>query len=156
MVYKWKNGSRISADATLIGKELDKIKVRTPEAIVQAAKDKKKELHKCFTWDESAAAHQWRLQEARQVVNSIIIVEEREPETVEYRAYESVVINDRRQYVAKEVWQNDDDLRLQVFNSINIGIAELQRKATTYRHLDEERMDKLQLKLGDAKEAIAG
>ena len=45
----------------------------TAEQIVEKARDEATELHKCFTWDNDAAAEKWRKQEARTIVHHLII-----------------------------------------------------------------------------------
>ena len=37
----------------------------TPDDLVSLASDPQKQLHRCFTWDDTKAATQWRRQEAR-------------------------------------------------------------------------------------------
>ena len=73
------------ADAQKVCEEIlalgDSVK---PEQIVKAAEDERSELHKCFTWDDSAAANKWRLYEARQIVCQLIIEENKE-ERKDYR-----------------------------------------------------------------------
>lgn len=155
-VYGWKEGARLRGNAQKIGEELKKIKVLTPENVVKKACNPDSELHKAFTWDDTAAAHQWRLQEARVVVNSIItIVDPESTEPITYRTYESVVVDKHRQYVPMSVWANDDNMREQVFGQIDQGIVELQRKAEVYRYLDEDRMGTLKDRLKHAREAMA-
>lgn len=39
-----------------------------PDAVVAFAKDEATALHEAFEWDDSEAAQQWRLQQARQVI----------------------------------------------------------------------------------------
>lgn len=45
-----------------------------PVAIVRFARNKKTELHACFEWDDSKAAHEHRLWQARQICRSYITV----------------------------------------------------------------------------------
>jgi hypothetical protein len=45
----------------------------SPDAIVEEASDKKHVLHKLFTWDNSVAAHKYRLQEAGSLLRAIEI-----------------------------------------------------------------------------------
>lgn len=152
-VYQWKSGSRVKGDAQAIGEELASIDKLTPESVVKKARSKRSAMHECFTWDDDKAAHQWRLQEARHVVNAIVVVAEAD-EQIEARVYESVVINDERQYVPRDVWAYDEGLRNQVFGQINAGIAELLHKSEVYCYLDEKRFGKLQQHLNLAKEAV--
>lgn len=44
----------------------------TAEQIVDKAKDENTELHKCFTWDDEAAAEKYRIIEARQLVRHLV------------------------------------------------------------------------------------
>ena len=153
-VYQWKEGTRIVGDPQKVGQEIESISVRTPENIVRKAEDENTELHKCFTWDDEEAAKKWRNQEARTVVNAIVTVEDTDDEPLTYPTFESVVINDSRQYVAREEWVQDEDLRQQVYAEIGRSIGQLQRKAQTYRYLDEDGFSTLQEQLEFARESI--
>lgn len=156
MVYKWKEGKRFNADPEAVNGEIDSIQSKTPENIVEYAANEDTELHKCFTWDNTKAAHYWRLHEARTVINSIITVEDSpDREEIEYRTYESVVIDDERQYVQTKRALDDDELKHQIFGEINASIEELARKAKTYRYLAEEEMDEVQQHLNLAREVVA-
>jgi hypothetical protein len=46
-----------------------------PQAVVKAARNPKSPLHQLFTWDNSKAAEQWRLEEARRLLRTYVIVE---------------------------------------------------------------------------------
>lgn len=66
---------------------LDKNGRLTPEAVVRAAKDPTSPLHKRFEWDDSEAAHQYRLEQARRLIRSVMVTittEERTISTVHY------------------------------------------------------------------------
>lgn len=53
-------------------KQLEKEDGRlTPEDVVKAAEDEDSPLHGCFTWDNDAAAHQFRLVEARRLIRTV-------------------------------------------------------------------------------------
>lgn len=43
----------------------------TPEAIVEAARNKRSKLHSYFTWDDGEAAEKWRLAEAGYLIRRI-------------------------------------------------------------------------------------
>lgn len=69
------------ADANKVYADLEKIKEKTPQNIVDyAAAHPKSELHKCFTWDDTKAANEWRKYEARQVVRLLVFEDENEEE----------------------------------------------------------------------------
>lgn len=66
-------------------KKIEKILARmeasgelTPEAVVQAARDRRSPLHSFFVWDDKVAAHKHRLEQARELIRSVktaIVVE---------------------------------------------------------------------------------
>lgn len=54
------------------------------ETVVEAAKSKKSALHDAFEWDDTTAAHEFRLTQARKVLRSIrIVIEVEEAEEEE-------------------------------------------------------------------------
>lgn len=67
------------ADAEKCYKELQSIGDKcTAEQVVEKAKDKNTELHKCFTWDNDIAAEKWRLHEARVLISNIVYTQDKE------------------------------------------------------------------------------
>jgi len=44
------------------------------EDVVEAAEESSSPLHNSFEWDDTAAAEQWRLQQARQIIRSVVVV----------------------------------------------------------------------------------
>ena len=74
------------ADANKVFADLEKIKEKTPQNIVDYAEaHPKSELHKCFTWDDTKAANEWRKFEARQVVRLLVFEDENEEEPTKIR-----------------------------------------------------------------------
>ena len=74
------------ADANKVYADLEKIKEKTPQNIVDYAEaHPKSELHKCFTWDDTKAANEWRKFEARQVVRLLVFEDENEEEPTKIR-----------------------------------------------------------------------
>ena len=62
----------------LIFDELEQIRKRGkgilyPEAVVSFALDEDTALHSHFEWDDSVAAHQWRLQQGRQLITYYVM-----------------------------------------------------------------------------------
>lgn len=84
MKYCWK-AYNFNADADKVGAELEtigSIGELTKESIVEFAKNKKSELHKCFEWDDKIAGEKFRLHQANLVlVNLSIVVNEETQET---------------------------------------------------------------------------
>jgi hypothetical protein len=127
-----------------IEKELRRLEKRDGKifttAVVDAARSKTSPLHAHFEWDDSKAAEQHRLHQARQLIETITV--ERGP-LIE-RAFTSVITEQPktggvpstfvRAYVNTERVLKDPSLRQQVLNT---AIAEIERWATKYRNLEE-------------------
>lgn len=66
----------------------------TPALVVDAATPEDSPLHRYFDWDDSSAAHKWRIEQAREHIRSVRIryVENDKPKTT--RAFVSVRDND--------------------------------------------------------------
>jgi hypothetical protein len=60
-----------------------------PPDVIEFAKNPKTALHGCFTWDDTEAAHAWRLQQARQVIRVAVTVLPGE-DPLKYRAFVSL------------------------------------------------------------------
>lgn len=78
LVATWKSGfaSLYKADPQKVANEIAQIgDTATPAQILDKARDDGTELHKCFEWDDTKAAERWRIQQARQIVCSLVIKE---------------------------------------------------------------------------------
>lgn len=65
------------ADAQQVCKELHDLGDEfTPEDIVAKATDAKTELHKCFEWDNDAAAEKYRIHQARLITSNLVFRKE--------------------------------------------------------------------------------
>lgn len=76
--YEWRPGSRFShLDPQVVGEELDRIErergALTAEVVVEEAADPSSPLHPAFEWNDSAAAHRYRLEQARALMRSLIV-----------------------------------------------------------------------------------
>src|SRR3990167_6335318 len=52
-----------------------------PETVVKEARHKRSPLHGSFTWDNTRAAHLWRLEQARHMIRVVVYVEPRTEKT---------------------------------------------------------------------------
>ena len=73
-LYKGVDPYRVYDELAVLG---DNVK---PAEIVEAAKDEESELHKCFEWDDTKAAHKYRLTQARTLVLNLVITESKPTE----------------------------------------------------------------------------
>ena len=68
-VYSWSRGYAV--DAQVFGEIYYGLETRTPDALIKVAKAKTSPIHSLFNWDDAEAAHEFRLVQARVMVNSL-------------------------------------------------------------------------------------
>ena len=124
-----------------IQKELDQLTrdgVLMPEDVVRFAKNPKTALHQQFEWDDSAAAHQHRLEQARAVIRTYVIVEpSHSSEPV--RALVSLT-QDRRAgggYRTIKSVLSDQELYAQLLADALNELSAMQRKYSRIRELNK-------------------
>lgn len=80
LIYKWKIPGLIPVDAQVAGQEMERIYNRDgildPAVIVQESKDKHAPLHGCFEWNDTVAANKYRVNQAKEIIRSIVTVSE--------------------------------------------------------------------------------
>ena len=97
------------ADANKVYADLEKIKEKTPQNIVDYAEaHPKSELHKCFTWDDTKAANEWRKFEARQVVRLLVFEDESEEEPTKIRVLQKTA---EAYKPVTQIIRNEDEYR---------------------------------------------
>ena len=123
-----------------IQKELDLIARKhngllRPENVVDAAKNKESVLHSCFEWNNTKAAKEYRLWQAREIIAVHVTVLHKE--TKPTRVYVSMM-NDRIRpgggYRPIEVVLSNKILRKQFLNE---ALADLKRIEDKYNQLTE-------------------
>lgn len=80
MEVEWKINGIFKANAQKVYEEIGDRKVTPEEVLEQARDDENSELHKCFEWDDSVAAEKYRLSQARQVIQFLVIKPEKKGE----------------------------------------------------------------------------
>lgn len=76
---KWRTGAIFKADPQKVYEEIGDTEISAEELLEKARQDNT-ELHKCFEWDDHVAGEKYRLQQARQVLNSLIFIPVEESE----------------------------------------------------------------------------
>ena len=95
------------ADAEKVHSELETIGTKSPQNIVDYAEaHPDSELYKCFTWDDSKAANEWRKQEARQVCRLLVFTDDETNEPTQIRVLQKAT--DAYEPV-KTIVRNDDE-----------------------------------------------
>lgn len=115
--YSWKHTgtSFISADAQLVGEELEKLEfageLTADEVLEFARNNPNSETYKCFEWDNTVAGEKYRKMQASGILSSISVTIKEEPKETQ-RVYVSVKtsLDDTRKFKnIKEVLKNDDE-----------------------------------------------
>jgi len=107
-----------------------------PEAVIEFARDENTALHAEFEWDDTEAAHQFRLDQARKIIRLNIDVIETPNGNVRMPVYVSLV-SDRRGgggYRALTDVMSNAEMRAQLLQQ---AIDELQRVRRKYESLRE-------------------
>ena len=73
MQVEWKIKGIYKADANKVAGEIGSGKI-TPEEVLEIARNKDSELHKCFEWDDGIAAEKYRLTQARGILLNLYYV----------------------------------------------------------------------------------
>ncbi len=76
----WKFDGIFKADAQKVYEEIGERKITPEEVLEQARNNVNSELHKCFEWDDSIAAEKYRLSQARQIIQFLVVKPEKEEE----------------------------------------------------------------------------
>lgn len=77
--HQWRDGSRMSGDPEEVAKHLERIADEhggdlRPGDVVESARRKASPIHGFFEWSDTAAAEAYRLEQARHLIRSIVVV----------------------------------------------------------------------------------
>ena len=138
--YKYRAGYRPALkDPQVVGDKLQELRDKnnglTASIIVEEAKHKTSVLHGAFEWDDSKAAHEWRLHSARHLMRSVEIVSTKEEGgTRSLPAFVFVKTDDGPRYETLAIVQSDDELRKQVLERAE---KEFDQWAKRYEEYEE-------------------
>jgi len=153
--YAWRNGARLQKGAHVpaqtVGERLEWLRgdgggELTPETVVADARDPASPLHPLFEWNETEAAHQYRLSQARSIIRAVVVRYRATPEggPRSIVAFVNVKEGDRRYYTATAVAMSDPERRGIVlrqawedFQALRRRYADLAEFATLFAALDE-------------------
>lgn len=110
--------------------------VLTPAAVVDDARPEDAPLHARFEWDDSVAGEQYRIVQARQLIRSVRVTVQPQPEAspVQVRVFHNVADEDKpRKYVPLRVLMDDPESAQRVLRRAWDEWLQLKRK---YADLD--------------------
>lgn len=133
MTVTWRVAGIYKADAQKVADEIGVDKI-TPEEIIEKAKDKNTELHKCFEWNDTIAAEKYRLQQARNVL-SMLVYEPKEKVEVPVRVYS--LTNETKIYQPSVSFMFREDEYQGLLKRAKAELEAFKRKYHTLTELEE-------------------
>lgn len=139
-VYDFRSGRSIKGcNPQAVGEELERLRIEKgalkPVDVLEAASSPESPLHHAFEWDDSAAAQQHRLNQARRLIVSIRILNS--PTAKPTTAYVSVrTPGQGRSYVPTTEAMSDEDIAARVLDEIRQFIESMERR---YAHFEQAR-----------------
>jgi cell fate (sporulation/competence/biofilm development) regulator YlbF (YheA/YmcA/DUF963 family) len=139
MVYQWRFTMAVSAETA--GKELERVEQKhgkvTPELVLEESRSKKAPLHKIFEWNDSVAAEKYRLTQAGQIINNLVVVLDEYEQHEPVRAFVNVNANAQKKTgefinIVSAI-QQEDTRAIVVANALR----ELQEFKKKYKQLTE-------------------
>ena len=136
--YKWKlAGLGKGVDVALVVEELTRLqevnRILTPEVVVRAAEDNNSILHKLFEWDENKAAYNWRLQQARIILNNIEVTIITDGEPREIAVFEVTTRSEGYKSVDTFTNEDIDFIRANTLRQLNT----MKHKLKTYKEFEK-------------------
>ena len=134
MQYKWKSGiSTHGVDANVAAMHIEKILSRGDD-ILEDAKSPRSPIHLLFEWEDTEAAHQWRLHQSRMIQNHLIAIELKGDNVVMSPAFFNVTIENKQQYVSRQTVLESPKLQDQILEQCLRDAKSFQNK---YKHLSQ-------------------
>lgn len=151
----WKQGSQYNIDARIAHREVEKVAKAcggeaSAEEIVKAATPAKNPLHGVFEWNDTVAGQEYRLEQARRMVRSIVVVRPDTTSKRPQRVWEAVRVNlgkpgrPRNTYKTLEDIMRDPNLRAELLGralrdliAIRNRYRDLQELAVVMRAIDD-------------------
>lgn len=138
--YEWREHERnYGIDADVAGNLLTKLTERdgelTADSVVKEAKKKSSPLHPWFEWDDTEAAHKFRKNQARKLIQSINVRIIGDTDAEPIRAFVHLgTTNDKSGYATLAHVLSEPELRIQL---VAKALAELNAVKGRYSHLTE-------------------
>ncbi len=116
----------------------------TAKELLDASRDEKAPLHSCFEWDDSVAAENYRLYQARQIIGSIEIkvkvtgVENEQPTFVTVRAFPNTqpyAPKKKGEFVFVDTVLKNPDYRTQILKNAYQSLLAFKRNYENYAEL---------------------
>lgn len=130
----WKVKGIFKADADKVYSEIGNLESITPQNVLEKARNKKSELHKCFEWDDNVAAEKYRLSQARQIIQLLVITSEQE-EVTPVRIFQ--ITSERNEYKENRFFvENKDEYRI-LLDRAKTELQAIKKRYATLSELED-------------------
>ncbi len=161
--YKYRAGYRPALkDPQALGDKLQELRDKheglTASIVVDDAKNKDSVLHGAFEWNDSKAAHEWRLHSARSLIRSVVTESTNAVGDLRYTpAFVFATTEQGPRYESFARVLDDDEMRIEV---INRALKEFEQWQKRYKEYEEflsvfESFDKTRKRLEQKHSAVA-
>lgn len=133
MTYKWAAGKRVPVSAQIAGEVcegLEKEGRLNAAELVIVSEPEDAPLHRCFEWNDERAACKWREQQARNIINGLVVVREDAEPVRRFFNLESSENN----YISIDLILQSPDKTQELLQQ---ALAELQSFRRKYQNLAE-------------------
>lgn len=132
-IVSWKIEGLFKANAQKVYEEIGDTSV-SPEEVLEKARNEKSELHKCFEWDDSVAAEKFRLQQARQIIQLLVIIPQKKTDEP-VRVFS--ITSQRNTYQPTRLFLQQPDEYQILLKKAKIELAEFKKRYKTLSELEE-------------------
>lgn len=132
-IVSWKIEGLFKANAQKVYEEIGNTSV-SPEEVLEKARNEKSELHKCFEWDDSVAAEKFRLQQARQIIQLLVIIPQKKTDEP-VRVFS--ITSQRNTYQPTRLFLQQPDEYQILLKKAKIELAEFKKRYKTLSELEE-------------------
>ncbi len=151
MKYEWVEGYRDKLSPEVVANELRRIEekkgVLDAELVVEYAKSKKSPIHDAFEWDNSLAAHEYRLTQARTMIRSLRVVVEdaTQPKRLFWHTVEQCGKNQKSMYVLRDRLGGEAELQEATYREVVSQLKGLRARYAELKELSDiwEKIDEL-------------
>ncbi len=140
--YKARVGARFNNnEAQVIGNTIEKLRDNeghvTTQEVLDSARSKKSPINKYFNWNDTEAAEQYRLHQARELISHVVEIVVVAGEKTEQRSFFSTSIPDKGMvYVTLKDAIGVPDYRRQLLDRALITLKNLHETLTMFREHD--------------------
>jgi len=127
-----------------------------PEDIVKYAKNKNTALHKQFEWDESKAAHEYRITQAMGIIRRIkvnIYEDEKKEKIIKVRQYVSLPNDRNSEKIYREITEvlSKESLKLNYLESVQSEYESMKIKLKSISKIIGKKADEISIEIEKEK-----